>query len=249
MRPVKDEVRRLLARLSDQARSDEERKYLRTHSRRYEFLVAALSRVADRLSPPVRLLDVGPSYETALIRGLFPGIRVDTLGFHDSRFPLRDGEAHMELDLNEAADPERWPSLEPYQVIVCAEVIEHLYTSPVHVLRMFRSFLEPNGSVLIQTPNAAAMARRLWLLAGRNPFELLREDLHHAGHFREYTLDELAQLAHRSGFAVVTAERQNYFLSGSRKNRLLVDAGFVLPSPLRQAITIELRSVGASPKP
>jgi len=233
-----NDVQRLLAVLSDRARSEEERRYLRTHTLRYEFLLAALRRVVERLPPSLRLLDVGPSYEAELIRNLFPAIRVDTLGFHDERFPLREGETHTELDLNDAGRPQ----LERYDIIVCAEVVEHLYTSPLHLLRMFRSLLTPEGSVIIQTPNAAAIERRLWLLAGRNPFELLREDLHHAGHFREYTLNELAQLAEQCGFTVAFAERRNYFVSGSWKNRLLVKAGFLLPSSLRHGITLELRA-------
>jgi SAM-dependent methyltransferase len=219
------------------ARNDEERAYLRTHSRRYEFLLEALRRV-PRFT---RLLDVGPSYESGLIRDAFPAVQVDTLGFHDGRFPLREGEQHFELDLNDAGDQSRWPSLEPYDVIVCAEVVEHLYTSPLHLLRMFRSLIRPDGRVIIQTPNAAALSRRFWLLMGRNPFELLREDLHQAGHFREYTLDELARMARQAGFEITHAERQNYFLTGSRKNKLLVDAGFLTPPPLRQGITLELR--------
>ena len=214
------------------ARNDEERAYLRTHSRRYELLLAALRRLRFE-----RLLDVGPSYESELIREAFPSARVDTLGFHDDRFSLREGETHTELDLNHVGGTE----LERYDVIVCAEVIEHLYTSPVHLLRMFRAAVDPAGSVLIQTPNAAALSRRFWLLMGRNPFELLREDLHQAGHFREYTLDELTHLADQAGFVVAHAERQNYFLTGSWKNRLLVDAGFLFPSSLRQGITLELR--------
>lgn len=215
------------------ARNDEERAYLRTHSRRYDYLLEALRR-GPRFA---RLLDVGPSYESDLIREAFPDARVDTLGFHDERFPLRDGEIHTELDLNDVGDAH----LEHYDVIVCAEVIEHLYASPIHLLRMFRSIIEPDGRVILQTPNAAALSRRFWLLAGRNPFEPLREDLHHAGHFREYTLGELEALASRAGFAVEHAERQNYFLTGSRKNRLLVEAGFLMPAPLRQGITIVLR--------
>src|SRR5207244_11836096 len=125
-----------------------------------------------------------------------------TLGFHDDRFTPRDGEVHTELDLTDAADESRWPAIGPYDVIVCAEVVEHLYISPVHLLRMFRSILAPGGRVIIQTPNAAALSRRFWLLAGRNPFEPLREDLHQAGHFREYTLAELVDLEERAGFAV-----------------------------------------------
>lgn len=215
------------------ARNDEERAYLRTHSRRYDFLLAALRRIPHF----TRLLDVGPSYESELIREAFPDARVDTLGFRDDRFPVREGETHTELDLNDVGGA----NLERYDVIVCAEVIEHLYTSPMHLLRLFRSIVEPDGRVIIQTPNAAALSRRFWLLAGRNPFEPLREDPHQAGHIREYTLAELEDLATRAGFAVEHAERQNYFVTGSRKNWLLVEAAPLTPAPLRQGITLELR--------
>ena len=232
-------VRSFATRFDD----EESRRYARTHARRYELLLKLVSElVAGCESDPVRILDVGPSHETDALRVLHPAALVDSLGFLDPRFPPpRDGESHVEYDLNDAEDAATRPDIGPYDVIVCAEVVEHIHISPVHVLRMFASWLRPGGRVVVQTPNAAALARRAWLLAGRNPFEQIREDSRQAGHFREYTVAELVELAARAGLETVHAWRHNYFLTGSRKNRALVRWERAVPPPLRQGITIELR--------
>ncbi|MGZ4338357.1 MAG: class I SAM-dependent methyltransferase [Gaiellaceae bacterium] len=214
--------------------------YARMHAPRYEILLGAVeTAIAGRAAAPVSLLDVGPSFQTEAIRELYPGVRVDSLGFLDARFPPpRDGERHIDFDLNDADDPSAWPASDPYDVIVCAEVVEHLHTSPAHVFRLFASLLRSRGRLVLQTPNAAALSRRFWLLAGRNPYEPIREDKRQAGHFREYTAAELHALLDASGFDVTELRLANYFLTGSRKNRFLVRHGDRLPAGLRQGITI-----------
>ena len=167
--------------------------YARIHAPRYEILLGAVeAAIAGIGGEPVGLLDVGPSFQTEAIRELYPNVRVDSLGFADARFPPpRDGERHIDFDLDNADDPTTWPVADPYDVIVCAEVVEHLHTSPTHVFRLFASLVRSRGTLVLQTPNAAALSRRFWLLAGRNPYEPIRENKRQAGHFREYTAAEL----------------------------------------------------------
>ena len=214
--------------------------YACLHAPRYEILLGAVgAAIAGGAAGPVGLLDVGPSFQTEAIRELYPAVHVDSLGFADARFPPpRDGERHIDFDLNDADDPSAWPATDPYDVIVCAEVVEHLHTSPAHVFRLFASLLRPSGRLVLQTPNAAALSRRFWLLTGRNPYEPIREDRRQAGHFREYTAAELRTLLDRSGFDVTEMRTANYFLTGSRKNRVLVRHGDRLPAGLRQGITV-----------
>ena len=214
--------------------------YARMHAPRYEILLGAVqAAITASGGGPVGLLDVGPSFQTEAIRELYPAVRVDSLGFADARFPPpRDGERHIDFDLNGSDDPTTWPVTGPYDVIVCAEVIEHLHTSPAHVFRLFASLLRPRGRLVLQTPNAAALSRRFWLLAGRNPYEPIREDKRQAGHFREYTEAELRTLLDARGFDVTEMRLANYFLTGSRKNRVLVRHGGLLPAALRQGITV-----------
>ncbi len=62
------------------------------------------------------------------------------------------------------------------------------------ILPAFRKLLKPGGAMLVTTPNAAALSKRLRLLFGQNPFEMLRETPENPGHFREYTALEMRKL-------------------------------------------------------
>jgi SAM-dependent methyltransferase len=201
-----------------------------------------LGEVADALDemavPTPRVLDVGAAYEAEAIRRLFPAATVDTLGFPDERFPPREHERHIELDLNDA---ERFDEpLEPYDLAILAEVIEHLHVSPVHVLRLVGRVLAPSGRLVVQTPNAASLHNRLVLLAGRNPFEPIRERGSDPGHFREYTVDELLSLGRAAGLRPLRWFTANYFRTGSRRNRLFAAAGRATPPRLRAGVTVWL---------
>jgi SAM-dependent methyltransferase len=161
------------------------------HEPRYGVLLDTIRRL---VLPEPRILDVGAADEATLLRRL-SGATVDTLGFDDERFPPGPGERHVRFDLKEAERRDAWPELEPYDLVVCAEVIEHLPVAPQHVVAFLASALRPGGWLVLQTPNAARLANRVRLLAGKNPFEPLRPDSTSPGHFREYTVDELLDLA------------------------------------------------------
>ncbi len=168
------------------------------HAPRYEVLLAKVRELAP--GQP-RILDVGQAYELERLRSL-PGAVVDTLGFDDDRFPLREGERHVTFDLGEAEQPDLWPDL---------------------------------------TPNAARIRNRLRLLAGRNPFEQLREDSRNPGHFREYTVAELLALGREAGFEPGGWLTADSFDTGSASNRILRSAGPLVPRSLRAGITLWLR--------
>jgi 2-polyprenyl-3-methyl-5-hydroxy-6-metoxy-1,4-benzoquinol methylase len=101
---------------------------------------------------------------------LWPEHVVDTLGWKDNRFSLGDNRKHIEFELNDSYYPEKWPKVsDGYNIIVMAEVIEHLYTAPVQVLRCLRSLLAPGGFLIVTTPNAAALQQRLQCFSGEFP--------------------------------------------------------------------------------
>jgi SAM-dependent methyltransferase len=207
------------------------------HAPRYEVLLA---RVRELAPAEPRILDIGQAYEVEQLRSV-PGAVVDTLGFDDDRFPLREGERHVSFDLGSAEQHDLWPDLSGYDLVVCAEVIEHLPVSPAHVLRLFHAALRPGGWLVLQTPNAARVRNRLQMLAGRNPFEQLREDSRNAGHFREYTVAELLALGREAGFEPGGWLTADYFDTGSAANRLLRRAGPLIPRSLRAGITVWLQ--------
>ena len=207
--------------------------YLRTHERRYELLVD-LVRDLD----PARMLVVGPAYESVLLREVFPAATVNTLGWEDHRFPVRDGEQHVELDLNSGERPD----LAQHDVVVFCEVIEHLHVAPAPVLRYLGSALRPGGHLILQTPNATALPKRLRMLLGRNPYDPIREEAGNPGHFHEYTVRELLDAVEASGLRVVRHLTANYFDHGSRKNRGYRAVGRALPATLREGITVVAQS-------
>jgi SAM-dependent methyltransferase len=203
--------------------------YLRTHARRYELLSGLVRELGA-----TRVLVVGPSYDSVLLRDVLSGSVIDTLGWADHRFPRIEGEQHVQHDLN---DPD-FPALDPYDLIVCSEVIEHLHVSPVPVLRSLGAALAPSGHLILQTPNAASLPNRVRLLLGRNPYEPIREQAGNPGHFHEYTVGELRDAVEAAGLEVERLLVANYFDHGSRKNRAYRALGPVLPRTLREGITV-----------
>ena len=215
-------------------RSPDEQVYLRTHGRRYAVLLGLIENLA-----PKRILVVGPSFESALLRERLGDATVNTLGWLDHRFPLREGEQHIELDLNAG----EYPALEPHDVVVCCEVIEHLHVPATNVLRFLATGLAPGGHLILQTPNATALPKRIRMLLGRNPYEPIRSEPGNPGHFHEYTVPELRAAVEDAGLEITRLLTANYFDHGSRKNRAYRAAGRVLPSTLREGITVVARRV------
>lgn len=180
--------------------------YLAFHAPRYVYLLEIVEQHCQSLQ---RVLDIGPSLLTRILHERL-GSAVDTLGFEADE-PTATGR-HYQFDLNQTQDHSAWRTdLPGYDLIIMAEVIEHLYTSPSHVLGFLRSLLNPGGVLIIQTPNAAAFSVRMKLLLGRNPYHLINEDARTPMHFREYTERELDDYARGTGFVVVDSQMRSYF--------------------------------------
>ena len=111
----------------------------------------------------------------------------------------RAGAPHCErmivADLNRGL-----PDLgEPFDAIVCADVLEHL-VDPPSVLRALRARLAPGGSVLISVPNVAHLYVRLLLLAGR--FDYIDRGILDRTHLRFFTERSLRELVAEAGLEV-----------------------------------------------
>jgi hypothetical protein len=218
------------------------REYLHFHARRFSYLLEIATEAAKEFGPACRILDVGPSFQTELIRQSVPQAVVNTLGYLDGRFPLRPGEQHFPLDLNETQFPERCPA-PPLQhdIMVMAEVIEHLYTAPHLVLRYLARWLTPRGVLILQTPNAVALSRRIALLQGRNPYEMIRDQRENPGHFREYTVSELREVGSQAGLRMERFECRCYFGRPSLKGRIYETLCALGPGRLKDGITAWFR--------
>ena len=184
--------------------------YTAFHAKRYAILLNILTTYISRSH--IKVLDIGKSKLTDLIHSQFNKfeIDVDTLGFDEDC--VTDTGRHYQFNLNDCQWKTKWRTGIPqYDVVVMAEVIEHLYTSPKLILEFLRTIIKPEGVLIIQTPNALALAERIKPIFGIHPYELIREDFTNPGHYREYTEDELRSYAKEAGFTVLHSTIHSYF--------------------------------------
>lgn len=225
-----------------------DRGYLAYHAPRFRYILELASRYLPPGAP--RVLEIGPSPLSPLLAATL-GCAVDSMGLEAEA----DGPQghHFHFDLNRCAVAPEPRGMPRYDLVVFAEVIEHLHTSPLQTLPFVRGLLGAAGVLLLQTPNAASFPKRVKLLAGRNPYEELRLDAGNPGHFREYTLGELRRYVRQTGFQVVEVARRFYFDArfahhgesgggpepcvGAVKNAVYR----ALPPSLREGITLVLR--------
>lgn len=225
--------------------------YWRDHRPRFEWAVRHLIELSDGLrkesEDPCRILDIGNSSQTLLFSKAFPNAQVDTLGYFDNRYPMDESSRHYEYDLNDSIDEETWiqPENGAYDIITFLEVLEHLYTNPIPVLGLLREFLDDDGYLIIQTPNAAALWKRILLLKGRNPYEPIRLSRTAPGHFREYTVDELEDYAEQTGFEVVETRVDNFYKHTNPFPIKWQSYTRWLPDTFKDSITITLRKTRA----
>jgi 2-polyprenyl-3-methyl-5-hydroxy-6-metoxy-1,4-benzoquinol methylase len=174
-------------------------------------------------SQAARVLDVGRSDLTTALASYYRS--VTTIGFelgeddggHRETEPLND-VPHLVFDLNRSADVEAWPEMpQAFDLIVYSEAIEHIHTAPELSLLMLSWLLKDGGKIIVSTPNAAAIQNRRRLLRGVNPFERIRYYDKNPGHFREYTADELRDMAEATELHCLQVERINFYRRGGRQ--------------------------------
>ena len=202
--------------ISDSDRANSTSGYAEYHQARFEYLTALCHRFAPGTNSSV--LDIGRSPLSDLLAVKYPNLTTlglafeDDTGAHAKETTIGKDHGHVVFDLNRAQDPNEWPAAGPFDLIVFAEVLEHLYTAPELILLFFASLLSPGKGVLIcQTPNAAAIHKRLKLLLGYNPYERIRCFDRNPGHYREYTRAELAEIGRVTGLEPIFHEYVDYF--------------------------------------
>jgi len=87
----------------------------------------------------------------------------------------------------------------PYDVILCAAVLEHL-VRPDLVLRRLRRLISPDGHIIISLPNIAHWTIRWELLRGR--FDYQEYGLLDRTQLRFYTLKTARELIENTGYKI-----------------------------------------------
>jgi 2-polyprenyl-3-methyl-5-hydroxy-6-metoxy-1,4-benzoquinol methylase len=161
-----------------------------------------------------RVLELGPA--TGYMSKIFHERGCSVVGIEIDPDMARTASEHCErvivgdidtLDLEGELGDER------FDVIVAADVLEHL-KDPLGALRRLKRFLKPDaGYFVISVPNVAHGSVRLALLEGRFTYADLGL-LDHT-HLRFFTRSSLEQLCHDSGLAITAIDARELDLGAS----------------------------------
>jgi SAM-dependent methyltransferase len=182
--------------LDNQAQHDFGERYTETHAWRI---------IADMLLlPPVssrdRVLEIGPSAAGVLLKRM-TGARVEALCIDDLNRNFLD-PAGIPLHLCDlVSEP---PPIEEGSVdlVLFCEVLEHFTRHPGAALRNIVNIVKPGGRIFFSVPNFASVQKRLALLAGKNPQDMLSKTVPYYAHLREPTLDEALRWWREAGACV-----------------------------------------------
>lgn len=105
-------------------------------------------------------------------------------------------------------------------VVTCFHSLEHWHHSPKRLFREIARVLRPRGVLVIATPNAANLRKRIYALAGKNVYPRLNEWYHDGdpvfrGHVREPVIRDLHQLLVWNDFEVLGTYGRNFIGSAS----------------------------------
>lgn len=181
-----------------------QRRYVENHKFRFNHLY----NLCLKLNPGKKaaVLDVGRSHLSIMLAKYYED--VSTLGFDIEE----DEGGHREIEnsnikniifnLNDCKEVDKWPS-EKFDLIIYSEVIEHLFEAPEYTFLFFRFLLKPEGYLICTTPNSAYLAKRICSFIGKNPLPGIRFYSKNPGHYREYTKNELIDMARMCDLKVI----------------------------------------------
>lgn len=166
-----------------------------------------LSSILQEKGYEITGLDLEPDRMNGLINSL--GLDIKQCDIEQERFPLDDGSVLG---------------------VVFTEVLEHLRINPIHTLEEINRVLEPDGRVLLTTPNLTSIYNiNSYLRDGKitdpyDEFAKLRE-VGHMGHVREYTASEVQSLLEKTGYEIVHQGYANWPNKNIRGRSLLHNIG------------------------
>ncbi|MBK1694526.1 hypothetical protein CKO09_07195, partial [Chromatium weissei] len=129
-------------------------------------------------------------------------------------------------DLNQT-DPATLVGTARYDVIVCADILEHLI-APATLLNRLGELLKPNGQLLLSVPNVAHAGLIAELLGGE--WRYREEGLLDQTHLRFFTRSSLTRLLNECGWSILNWNQVIVPIEDSEFSPLLLDD---LAAPIR----------------
>ncbi|MCX7726444.1 MAG: class I SAM-dependent methyltransferase, partial [Chitinispirillaceae bacterium] len=177
-------------------------KYIKEHWKRYVTLLTIL----PPLNKDSKVLEVGASILSSHLYFTY-GCNV-TVVFHElevewkERF-LKQGIKALSLEL--MRDP--LPVTDNFfDLILFNEVIEHFPLDPSFFLYQLIGKLSENGIIVFSVPNFATSEKRLQLLCGKNPQDMMDKKYVYYAHHREPVMNECIELIKKCGGEILSKQ-------------------------------------------
>lgn len=198
------------------------------------------------LPDPAKLLDVGGGQFAILASKVFGD--EGTVGDIGDAYRAPADAAGVDFTVCNLLDDDPPSFKGAFDVIVLAEVVEHLPVPPYLILSKVRTWLKPGGVLLLTTPNLFRLRNLARMVLGQDPFDLfmMPRDEVSLGHQTEYSARHLAWHIKEAGFVIEKLEHDQLGQTGfSWKAR--VARKLVAPLQLRKAWREELVAVARNP--
>lgn len=161
------------------------------------------------IEPGDRILDIGTSTFTILLNRLFPSCDVMTVDVTD-RLQNRVEREGIEFRVCDIVEDDLPFSSGSFDLIIFAEVLEHLFADPYQVINTVSNGLADGGELIFGTPNFLRLKNRFLIMLGRNPLKLSPPGTHGFNHVREYSMNECVKLIRNCGLNIDTKEHTMY---------------------------------------
>ncbi len=189
--------------------------YYPAHKKRYEWMIDMFAEFVLKEIRHPRILDVGCGYGDIGIAAAKLGARVHAVDFYSDSLTrekqLKYGINFRKLNIETTPFPY---SKCFFDCVFMGEIIEHILTSPLSLLKQLNVLMKRDGILILTTPNVASIYKAMSLIRGQNIYwnfehflhtchtlegNLSMEDMHH----REYSPDEIGMLMEKTGFKVI----------------------------------------------
>src|SRR6267142_4742412 len=179
----------------------------------------------------VSLLDVGCA--NGYMSFIFSELGYHVTGIDMSELPQRDalfaraGINFVRANLNDA-NPFQHLSAASFDIVIIAQVIEHVLNHPLGLLRQLTEAMRPGGVMILTTPNPANVMNAVRTMRGRSLLWGTQDFIDEPKfgengmisaaeiHYREYTSEEVRHLLAGAGLRV---ERSRYLPFGSTRRQ------------------------------
>ncbi|HEV3309645.1 MAG TPA: methyltransferase domain-containing protein, partial [Chloroflexota bacterium] len=160
-------------------------------------------------------MQITPALKFQLGYGRVRGCYFGKLGHVDHKSIVSENGQTFECDVDHFdAEKDNWPySDASFDTVLCCELIEHLFTDPMHMMSEINRVLKPGGHLLITTPNLGSLRAISAILQSYHPSFFpayirprRQGEETEARHNREYVPMEIQHLLTDSGFEVVRLE-------------------------------------------